>query len=338
MCYSFVPTYVAAMCRLLETPSEILIQILHRTSLTDHQSFSRVSKRCRVIINNTPEIKYAHITANETSVFGLLSEIKGCNAWNWIRSLSISCVCSTDKDPVLSYVEASRHGFLHRKTQSEVAEWDRPCILGLAGLIIMAAKASSLTFHRRHTQSPSCCYNIFQDNSTWNLAFQVRSFTSLTSIEVDLPSICFVRNRGHTTFLYNMPNLKSATIHHAFVEEWEEFDGHTTYILQELAFVGSGTHIATGMLSEILSRCPYLRSFVYHFSPSEMLRELNVLITSLIRLKVDKKLANLRSVHFRVTEKVEQCILDRIWALESYQIQVYVEMVNAYSRSPTRKI
>jgi hypothetical protein len=321
------------MCRLLNTPSEILIQILDRTSHTDHQSFSRVSKRCRGIINNTPELKYAHLTADETSIFGLLSEINGCNAWNWIQNLTISSICSTHQDPVLSYIEAARHRSFHRRTRSEVAEWDRPCILGLATLITRATKVSSLTFRRRHSQSPSCCYNIVHDNNTWHTAFWARSFTSLTSVEVDLPSICFVRSKGRTTFLHNMPNLKSAKIHHAFVVEWEEYQGHRTYSLEELAFVSSGTQIASGMLSEILSRCPQLRSFVYHISPGEMLLELNRLMTSLARLRVDGKLVHLRSVYFRVTKNLERAILDRIWDLKSHQIQVHVEVVDADLRS-----
>jgi hypothetical protein len=259
------------MFQLLNAPPEIIVQVLLEASPMDRHNFSLVSKKCHSIIHYTPEIKYARVAANDKTIFRILSDIQSSAAWGWIRELHISCACapSSEFSSHCTGVKASDIlGSLEAKKGNGTIRFD---ILGLSTLILEAVKATSIVLRRFHSTSKFCCYNIFRDNEIWNQVFQARVFTVLVHIEVDLPSICFMHRNKCITFLEGMPNVQYARILHAFVAETEQYRAAGVYKLRELEFIGQGTHIATHILANILSRCPTLERFVYFASSEQLL-------------------------------------------------------------------
>lgn len=105
-----------------------------------------------------------------------------------------------------------------------------------------------------------------------------------------------------------------------------EFEANTAYMLRNLSFVGSGTYVATRILSGILSRCLKLESFTYYANPALPPLHLHQLVECLIQLRIDSKLPDLRQVILSVTGKIEHTVSYKIHALERQGIQVVLRI------------
>jgi hypothetical protein len=303
------------MLQLLDAPHEIIVQVLLESSLIDRHNFSLVSRKCHSIIHYTPEIRYAHIAASGKTISTILKDIQSSSAWKWVRELDISCACAPSRDYSSYHTGGTTLDVFGSLESTKGNRTIRLDILGLSTLILEAVKATSIVLRRYHSTDTFCCYNIFRDNEIWNQAFQSRVFTVLVHIEVDLPSICFVHKTKWITFLESMPNVQYAKILHAFVAEREQYLAAGVYKLRELEFEGQGTHIATHILVDILSRCPVLERFVYFASSEQLLYDHEQLLQSILQLRVTRKLPNLQSVRIESTGKLDQVFSTKVYDL-----------------------
>ena len=82
------------MSTLLQLPLEILIFILRAISYRDCRNFSLVSKYCRMVVRDTPEIRYAHVSVDDRTVGKAFPQLSQSLSWRYIKSLAIMCSCS----------------------------------------------------------------------------------------------------------------------------------------------------------------------------------------------------------------------------------------------------
>jgi len=194
-------------------------------------------------------------------------------------------------------------------------------VLALGALFLAATEARDVSLRRLHSGGANCC---ILDNDIWTSVFQSRIFASLTSLDVDLPSMCFVLKEGLVTFLRHMPNLKAARIHHSYLPDWTAYLLEPTYKLCSLSLVGRGTYVELRFFNTLLRRCLSLQTFEYCASQGMQGWELDRLLDMILRLRRTSRLPFLHRVALCARGKAPRPTCGKVQALTAEQVQVVV--------------